>query len=236
MELKTKYQYTYFTYPYIIEEDKYEKYLLKLLKDKKIKIKFFEKERDLEIYSYFLPKIKEFMFQGFEFTKQKIRSFEELTKQMQAVTLSKYPSVMFSYNLEQDIQGKVGEENGIFFKIQKLELICFQTGICFLVIKTYIEESNKFSDVLNFNYKFRDIHSELKELKEYENIRLQSTTFEDVKKLNEIIKDITGDEKLSKDLNIYTNRFLTYAYTCIEQKDWNESKSFKNIEFEFLKY
>ncbi len=236
MELKTKYQYTYFTYPYIIEEDKYEKYLLKLLKDKKIKIKFFEKERDLEIYSYFLPKIKEFMFQGFEFTKQKIRSFEELTKQMQAVTLSKYPSVMFSYNLEQDIQGKVGEENGIFFKIQKLELICFQTGICFLVIKTYIEESNKFSDVLNFNYKFRDIHSELKELKEYENIRLQSTTFEDVKKLNEIIKDITGDEKLSKDLNIDTNRFLTYAYTCIEQKDWNESKSFKNIEFEFLKY
>ena len=49
MELKTKYQYTYFTYPYIIEEDKYEKYLLKLLKDKKIKIKLFEKERDLEM-------------------------------------------------------------------------------------------------------------------------------------------------------------------------------------------
>ena len=31
MELKTKYQYTYFIYPYIIRENKYDKYILKLL-------------------------------------------------------------------------------------------------------------------------------------------------------------------------------------------------------------
>ena len=35
MELKTKYQYTYFIYPYVIKENKFTKYLLKLLKDKK---------------------------------------------------------------------------------------------------------------------------------------------------------------------------------------------------------
>lgn len=34
MELKTKYQYTYFIYPYVIKENKFTKYLLKLLKDK----------------------------------------------------------------------------------------------------------------------------------------------------------------------------------------------------------
>ena len=33
MELKTKYEYTYFIYPYVIKESKYLKYLMKLLKD-----------------------------------------------------------------------------------------------------------------------------------------------------------------------------------------------------------
>lgn len=45
--------------------------------------------------------------------------------------------------------------------------------------------------------------------------------------------EMFGDAKM---LDINTNRFLTYAYTCIDQLDWNENKSFKNIEFEFFKY
>ena len=53
MELKTKYQYTYFIYPYAIKESKYTKYLLKLLKDKNCKLRIFRKEKDLNIYSYF---------------------------------------------------------------------------------------------------------------------------------------------------------------------------------------
>lgn len=236
MELKTKYQYTYFIYPYIIRENKYDKYILKLLKDKNCKVRFFEKEKDYEIYSYFLPTIKEFMFQGFEFSKEKIRKFQDFDKEMQSSILSKYPCTIFEYNLGKDVQGKAGEQNGIFFKIQKMELICFNTGICFLTIKTNIEDSKEFSDVLNFNYKFRDINSELKELKEYENIRMQTTTFSDIKKLNEIIKDITGNKEDSKILNIDTNRFLTYSYTCIEPEYWKEEEQFKNIEFEFFKY
>lgn len=236
MELKTKYQYTYFIYPYIINENKYDKYLQKLLNDKNIKVKFFEKQRDLDIYSYFLPTIRKFMFQNFEFSKDKIGKFEEFPKDMQSIILSKYPCTIFEYNLGMDVQGKAGEEEGIFFKIQKMEIICFNTGICFFVMKTNIEDSNEFSDVLNFNYKFRDIHSEFKELKEYENIRLQTTTFSDVKKLNDIIKDITGNAEDSKKLDINTNRFITYAYTCIDQIDWNETNQFKNIEFEFFKY
>ena len=236
MELKTKYQYTYFIYPYVINENKYDKYLLKLLNNKNIKVRFFEKEKDLDIYSYFLPTIRKFMFQDFDFNKDKIRKFEEFNKETQALILSKNSCTMFEYNLGQDLQGKAGEEEGIFFKIQKMELVCFNTGICFLVIKTNIEDSTEFSDVLNFNYKFRDIYSEFKELKEYENIRLQTATFSDVKKLNDIIKDITGNATDAKELDINTNRFLTYAYTCIDQMDWNETKQFKNIEFEFFKY
>ena len=62
MELKSKYQYTYFIYPYVVDEYKYKKYILYLLNNKKIKIKNIEKEKDLEIYNYFLPNIKRYMF------------------------------------------------------------------------------------------------------------------------------------------------------------------------------
>lgn len=236
MELKTKYQYTYFIYPYIIHENKYDKYLLKLLKHKHCKVRFFEPEKDMDLYTYFLPNIKEFMFQGFEFNKDKIRKFEEFSKEMQAMILSKYPSIIFDYDIGSDMQGKAGDTEGIFFHIQKMQVVCFKTGICFLVIKTNIEESNDFRDVLDFNYKFRDIYSELNGLKQYENIRLQTATFDDVQKLTDIIKEVTGNVQDAKMLNIDTNRFLTYAYTCIEQEDWNDDKKFKEIEFEFFKY
>lgn len=236
MELKTKYQYTYFIYPYIIRENKYDKYLFKLLNNKNCKVRFFEKEKDFDLYTYFLPKIKEFMFQGFEFSKDKIRKFEEFNKEMQSIILSKYPATIFEYDLGKDMQGKAGESEGIFFHMQKLQLVCFKTGICFLVMKTNIEDSNSFHDVLDFNYKFRDINSELSQLKQYENIRLQTAIFGDVQKLTDLIKELTGNVEDAKALNIDTNRFLTYAYTCIEQESWNDDKHFKDIEFEFFKY
>jgi hypothetical protein len=236
MELKTKYQYTYFIYPYIIQENKYDKYLLKLLNHKNCKVRFFEKEKDMDLYNYFLPKVKEFMFQGFEFSKEKIRKFEEFNKEMQAIILSKYSTTIFEYDIGTDVQGKAGEDEGIFFHMQKMQIVCFNTGICFLVMKTNIEESNDFNDVLDFNYKFRDIYSELNGLKKYENIRLQTATFSDVQKLKHLIKELTGNVEDAKSLNIDTNRFLTYAYTCLEQEYWKDDKQFKNIEFEFFKY
>ena len=65
MELKTRYQYTYFINNFVIKESKYSKYILKLLKDKRFKLKIFDKNKDLEIYTYFLPKIREFLFGTF---------------------------------------------------------------------------------------------------------------------------------------------------------------------------
>ena len=54
MELMTKYQYTYFIYPYIIEEGKYKRYLQNLLRNKKCKIRFFNEQKDIHLYTYFL--------------------------------------------------------------------------------------------------------------------------------------------------------------------------------------
>ena len=39
MELKTKYEYTYFIYPYVIDSNKYSKYMQKLLKNKNCKLR-----------------------------------------------------------------------------------------------------------------------------------------------------------------------------------------------------
>ena len=69
MELKTKYQYTYFIYPYLIEKESYEKYIYKLLKDKNCKLKLFDRKKDIEIDSYFLPQVKDSVFWSLGLTR-----------------------------------------------------------------------------------------------------------------------------------------------------------------------
>ena len=157
MELMTKYQYTYFVHPYIIEESKYDKYILKLLKDRKCSLKIFEKEKDLDIYNFFLPNIRAFLFPSFELRGDKLKDFEKLSPEKKNKIVSKENVAYFTYNLAEDVQGKVGTENGIFFKIEGIELICFSTGICFFTMKTHLENTNKFMDLLDFNYRFKGI-------------------------------------------------------------------------------
>ena len=136
MELKAKYQYTYFIKPFIIEKSQYSRYLLDLLNNKNCKLKIFEKEKDLNLYSYFLPNIREYFFPTFSFNKNQISELEENKNDINAIMLSKLHCNIFEYILEQKVQGKVNEENGIFFNIDKIEIVCLDTGICFLIIKT----------------------------------------------------------------------------------------------------
>ena len=69
MELKTKYQYTYFIYPYIIKQNEYNKYLKKLLNNPNFAMKIFDKEKDEDLYSYFLPKVRDTMFWTMNYDK-----------------------------------------------------------------------------------------------------------------------------------------------------------------------
>ena len=207
MELKTNYQYTYFIHPFIVKENRYQKYLLKLLKDKKCNIKIFKKEKDLKLYKYFLPEIRKFLFSSFDFTPNKLKELEKLPIETQSALLSRYPCTMFEYVLEKDIQGKTGEEKGIFFGIRKLEIICFNTGICFLCIKTNIENTNRFDDLLNFNYKFRDIKQQF-QLSSFDKIRIQTDAFEDVKSFTDFIGQITGANLEAAKYDIDTERCL----------------------------
>lgn len=235
MELKTNYQYTYFIHPFIVKEHRYQKYLLKLLKDKNCNIKIFQKEKDLKLYKYFLPEIRKFLFSSFDFTPNKLKELEKLPIDTQSALLSKYPCTIFEYTLEKDIQGKTGQEKGIFFGIRKIEIICFNTGICFLCIKTNLENTNRFDDLLNFNYKFRDINQQFK-LSSFDKIRIQTDSFADVKSFTDFIKSITGSNLEAVKYDMDTERFLSYSYACIEQDYWNEYRKFENIEHNFIKY
>lgn len=236
MELKTKYQYTYFIKPFLIKQNKYDKYLFKLLENENCSLKIFEKEKDLNIYSYFLQNIREYFFPTFNYDKYKIKKLNELDNDLKAAILSKMHCNIFEYNMEKEIQGKIEEKEGIFFNINKIEIVCLDTGICFLIIKTIIENSDDFSDVLDFNYKFKDINSDFSRLKEFNNIKIQTDKFENMKTFSEFVKEIIGkDNTIEKDIDIYNQRFFVYTYTCIDQKDWNENNNFENIEQDFLK-
>lgn len=236
MELKTNYQYTYFIHPFVIKEGKYQKYILRMLKDKNCKLKIFQKEKDLRTYQYFLPKTREFLFSSFSFTNGKLRKLEELPIETRSAILSKYPCNIFEYTLEKDIQGKVDGKKGIFFTIRKIEIICFNTGICFLAFKTNLEDDVSFSNILNFNYKFRDINQEESNLDAYDNIRLQTDSFADVETFREFIRNITGSSIEAMKLDIDTERFLTYSYICIDQEAWNSINEFDKIKHNFIRY
>ena len=224
MELKTKYQYTYFIYPYIVEEKNYEKYLYKLLMDQNYTMKIFEKEKDFDLYEYFLPVIRSTMFWSIDYDSTRMKKLAQIDKKMQANMISKNTCTIFTYNLKKDIQGKMeNSEDGIYFNIANIEIVCFNTGVCFLLLKTNIEGKTTLTDVCNFNYKFRSIKASKYNLKDYENIKIQTGMFSNIKEINTLIKDITGNNKGAKELNIDTEKFITYSYACIEQEDWNES-------------
>ena len=235
MELKMKYHYTYFIYPFVVKENKYQKYLLSLIRNPRFSLRIFEKQKDITLYQYFLPKMSQFLFSSFSFTKDKLDKLKDLPKDTVSAILAKYPCTIFEYDLNRDVQGKT-DEGGIFFKIQKLQIICFNSGICFLCMKTNIEDSDNFSDLLNFNYKFRDIKQKGKRLNSYDKIHLQTDSFDDISNLNNFIEEFTGSPVEAMKLDIDMDRFLTYSYVCIDSQNWDAQNDFEKISYQFVKF
>ena len=235
MELKTNYQFTYFIYPFAIKEENYRKYIAGLMKNKNYQIKFFDSFKDVELYKYFVPSVKEKIFQDFTFNKEKINKFYKLSFGQRIKILEKQSCLIFEYKIDNQMQGKIEEKDGIFFNISKIELICFNTGICFLSIKTILQETNDFKDILNFNYKFENIKLENKNLKKLDNIKIQTDAFNNMNQISEIIEDITGKKIENRRIDMDENVFLVYTYACLEANQWNKEEDFENIENEFIK-
>lgn len=235
MELKINYEYTYFIYPFAINEKNYKKYVINLIKNPKFTLRLYDNFKDIDLFNYFMPSIRKNIFQDFTFSKEKIDAYRKISPSNKYKLLEEQNSLIFDYNLENEIQGKIEEKDGIFFKITKIELVCFKSGICFLLFKTNLEETEKYSDLLNFNHKFTNINLENKNLKKLEKIRVQTNTFENIEEITQIIESISGKKISSTELDIDENMFLTYSYVCIDSKDWNKEIDFENIKNEFLK-
>ncbi len=115
MELKIKYHYSYFIYPYIIKTEKYNKYMQKLLKNNKCTLKVFEKRANFSMYNYFLPTVREYMFKSFGFGESNTRVFNSMGIKLKANMLSQTPCTIFEYDLGEDVQAKTGEEERNIF-------------------------------------------------------------------------------------------------------------------------
>lgn len=239
MELKAKYHYTYFIKPFLIKKNSYEKYLHSLLENENCKLKIFEKERDYNLYTYFIQNIRDYFFPSFSFDKERTNDLKKMSNKQKARVLSALHCNIFEYKIDKKIQGKINDKEGIFFNIDKIQIICLDTGICFLVIKTDIDNLENFSDLLNFNYKFKDINTDFKKLKEYNNIKIQTSEFGNMAEFSDFIDNITGiNNNITelKDIDLYNKRFFTYTYCCIDQENWSEEEDFKKIENAFLKF
>ncbi len=232
---KIKYQYSYFILPYIVNEDRYTEYLKKLLKDNRINLKKYDKIKNLEIFSFFNENFLEFFEYADNITDLDLREGKREGFQALAKKLSKKDLTIFDVDLSQNIQGKVGEEEGIFFRIDKANIVTTKTGVSFLIFKTIIDSDN-LHDLLNFNYRFRELSTDLLEFKKYENIKIQSDTFTEVSDLKNVITELTGLDlnDLTKTTGI--DKFYTFSYLCVDNLMWNEKTDFRELQTVFNKY
>lgn len=239
MELKTKYQYTYFIYPFVVKTENYNNFISRMVVDNNWNIKLYRKDEDIEADSHFLSTAKSVMFPTLDWDASKFDKFKKYTSKEKSKILSSLPSTMFEYKTEELSKGRAGaEENAIFFEISRIKLMCFNDGICFLMLKAEIDSTDyaKFSSLLNLNYKFRNVSPKYNHLKDYEYIKVQANKFENMENIRDFIKRICVDYEDLSNQDIYSNRLFVYSYACLDESEWNSTKDFSVIKNEFLKY
>lgn len=236
MELKIRNEYSYFIHTFIIKENRYTKYLAKLISDERFNLKIFRDDVDTDLYTHFLPKIRSFLFKSFDFSEEAIKKLDKLPVDTKAALLAEFPSVTFEYNLEEEIQGKADNDKSLFFKVNKMGVVLFNTGIGFFYIKTNIANSNSFADLLDFNNEFKDINGVKCDPLKYEKIKLQANSFDDVIELKDFIHEITGPDLDALKFNLDIEKFYTYSYACVDKEAWNDDTGFDNAKREFEKF
>lgn len=240
MDIKTKYHYTYFLNPFVVDDEKYEKFLCKFVKDKKWNLRIFDKLEDMEIFTHFLTGAKEVMFPSFYWSEKYKDKIKNLKGKNLAKELAKQSAVEFIYDINDFniVQGKIDSENQIFFEIKEIKIVCFNSGICFLSFKALITDNDyiSFRDLLNFNHKFKELSSSYAKFKGKDNIYIQSNQFESLTYISEFIENITAGYVSLENDDIYSDKMFTYSYACIDETDWNSENSFEDIKDNFYKY
>ncbi|MBC8060897.1 MAG: hypothetical protein H7Y18_09545 [Clostridiaceae bacterium] len=240
MNLKTTYHYSYFVYPFLISNGRYKEFLGKfLLDEKKWALSIMNETDDIDTHSYFLPYVKKFLFPTLYWSSDYRQQFDDMSYNKKLEKISKLTSIKFQYNIDESKENNYKfSKLDINFKILKIELVCFEPGICFLIFKTELDKADFIysNDILDFNYKFRTINPRYLKKKKSQGIFLMNEEFNDVEDLSSFIDHLLyGYEDVEKE-NIYFDRLFTYSYMCLDKDEWNEEKSLKDIINEFYKY
>lgn len=240
MNLKVQFQYTKFIYPFIVTNSRYKDFLGKFLeKDSGWNFQISHSDSDINTHAYFLPYVKKFLFPTLYWKHEFKQNFINLDHKRKVNSICKLPSATFEYKMEGDFNKNfVLNETGVNFDLSHISLVCFDPGICFLIIKTEIDttKSNFSNDILDFNYKFRTINPRYLKKKKTEGIFLNSSEFEHVEDLSGFIdKLLHGFEDVEKE-NVYFDRLFTYSYMCLDESEWNENKDLSEIVNEFYKF
>ncbi len=240
MDLKTVYHYTYFVYPFLVNERRYKDFLWKFLNDEESwSLIIRDNETDLNTHAYFLPYVKKFLFPTIYWTSSFRQEFQEMSNKKKLDTLASLTSVKFKYNIAKSyVSDSDTARAGISFGVPDIDLICFESGICFLKIKAVLDNEGQLysSDILDFNYKFRTINPRYLKRKKTEGIFLKNQEFNGMEDFSGFIEKLLyGYEDVEKE-NIYFDRLFTYSYICLDQQEWNENRPLDEIINEFYKF
>ena len=177
MNLNVKFQYTKFIYPFIVTQSRYKDFLGKFLdKNSGWDLQISHNDSDINTHAYFLPYVKKFLFPTLYWKHELKQEFNGLDLKKKLNIISKLPSVSFEYKMEGNFNKNfVLNETGVNFDLSRISLICFDPGICFLVIKTEMCPTKDIfsNDILDFNYKFRTINPRYLKKKKTEGIFLK---------------------------------------------------------------
>lgn len=231
--LNAKYQYTHFIYPFTVQDGKYYEFLKSILNTKNLwEFKIHEEKEDEESYNFFLPYMKKFLFPTLTWNSEYIKEFKSANTNKKLNMIKKSSCSTFKLDMNVLKKGTNYKKSfgQILFDILEIKLICFETGICFIDIKTEIEEvaDINFDKILDFNESFRNIMN-----KDCTNIKAK-----DIDNINDIsvfIRSVISPYE-SKDISRKAyDKMFTYSYVCLDKECWNKKQDYAKIKNEFYK-
>ena len=196
-------------------------------------------ETDKESYDFFLPYMKRFLFPTLFWSNQSKKQFKSMSLNKKIFNVLKLSCLTFDYQLSNIKTGTISHGrhfDTINFDISSIKLIVFKGGICFLDIKTEIEEPQEYIDfdtLLDFNHSFRTLTPQgIGKLSQL--TKMKARNIDKIENIAIFIKSIISGFETKDVEKIYYDKMFTYSYACID--DWKTEKDFENIKNDFLKF
>ena len=201
-------------YPYLIDSKRMTGYY-ELLMEEKFKLRIFNKKKDKEIYDYFLPYARNYMF--WTFNLDMVKEFEDTPKNLKGPICDNY--------------------NCNIFEKGKTKVVCFKTGVCFAitgdqkVLKQLIkyEEKNKMQEI---NLREDTSYDVPNKYKKYKEAKLFAFVLELYKMiyLNKVEKAMQNPSKFDVARNSYADFTKNVFNIKVSDKDDYCEKVAKDLQ------